>query len=54
MFSLELARIIFEDREREIRDQLRLRALLASAEPAQERRPWKPALRPSSQPVRSR
>ena len=54
MFSAELARIIFDDRDREIRDELRLRALLASVEPAGERRPWKPVFRSASQPARSR
>jgi hypothetical protein len=54
MYSLELARIICEDREREIRDKLRLRALIALKEPAGERRPSKPAVRPASQPARSR
>jgi hypothetical protein len=55
MFSVELARIIFEDREREIREELRVRALVATAEPADERRrPSKSVLRPASQPARSR
>jgi hypothetical protein len=54
MFSAELARIIFDDRDREIRDELRLRALLASVEPAGERRPWKPVFRSASRPARSR
>ncbi len=54
MFSAELARIISEDRERQIRDEVRLRALLASCQTGGKRRTSAPALRPMSQPARSR
>jgi hypothetical protein len=54
MFSVELARVIFEEREREINDQVRLRALLATSDRAGELRVPRPILRPTSQPVRSR
>jgi hypothetical protein len=54
MFSTELARIIVDEREREIRARLRLRALIAQDEPAGERQPSRPALMPASQPARSR
>ena len=54
MFSVELARIISEDRERQIRDELRLRALLASLQTTGKQRTSPPALRPVSQPARSR
>jgi hypothetical protein len=54
MFSTELARIIVDEREREIRASLRLRALIAPNELSGERQPSRPALRPASQPARSR
>jgi hypothetical protein len=55
MFSVELARVIFEDREREIKHQVRLRALLATGDRAGELRAApKPVLTPARQPVRSR
>jgi hypothetical protein len=54
MFSVELARVIFEEREREINDQVRLRVLLATGDRAGELRDPRPTLRPTSQPVRSR
>ena len=54
MFSVELARVISEDREREINDHLRLRALLATGDRAGELRVSRRILRPASQPVRSR
>jgi hypothetical protein len=54
MFSVELARVIFEERDREINDRVRLRALLATGDRAGEPRVPRPVLRPASQPVRSR
>ena len=54
MFSVELARVTFEEREREINDRLRLRALLATGDRAGELRVPRRVLRPASQSVRSR
>lgn len=54
MFSVELARVIFEEREREINDRVRLRALLVTGDRAGELRVRRPILRQTSQPVRSR